>query len=202
MSSSRRLEHVRTVALGTAEDVPVAGGGDEVQQHVHTVVAEAGVTLDTALLGKNVIVLPLEEPDYLGETAFKVSWVVTQGRVAVYLASLSIWSPKPGVSTMVREMRVPSSSSSAGSQYQAVARGYDGDGPTVTGEILTPSSTWAVFGSSESLCSSTCLPQSVFTNVVRPGHGCVSTASMQWMQTVSYLFLRHRRPSGRTGFPS
>lgn len=32
-----------------------------------------------------------------------------------YLASLSIWSPKPGVSTMVSEMRVPSSSSSVSS---------------------------------------------------------------------------------------
>lgn len=31
----------------------------------------------------------------------------------LYLASLSIWSPKPGVSTTVREMRVPSSSSSS-----------------------------------------------------------------------------------------
>src|SRR5438045_3106999 len=30
-----------------------------------------------------------------------------------YLASLSIWSPNPGVSTMVKEIRVPSSSSSS-----------------------------------------------------------------------------------------
>jgi hypothetical protein len=33
---------------------------DEVQQNVDTVVAESGVTLDTRLLSKNVIVLPLE----------------------------------------------------------------------------------------------------------------------------------------------
>ena len=33
-------------------------------------------------------------------------------KMLCYLASLSIWSPNPGVSTMVSEMRVPSSSSS------------------------------------------------------------------------------------------
>lgn len=36
-----------------------------------------------------------------------------------YLASLSIWSPNPGVSTMVSEMRVPSSSSSARKSQRA-----------------------------------------------------------------------------------
>jgi hypothetical protein len=37
---------------------------------------------------------------------------VGRAHVPAYLASLSIWSPKPGVSTTVSEMRVPSSSSS------------------------------------------------------------------------------------------
>jgi hypothetical protein len=36
--------------------------------------------------------------------------------IGIYLASLSISSPKPGVSTIVREMRVPSSSSSSSVQ--------------------------------------------------------------------------------------
>jgi hypothetical protein len=38
----------------------MAGGGDEVKHSVHTIVSEAGVTLNTRLLGKNVIVLPLK----------------------------------------------------------------------------------------------------------------------------------------------
>ena len=38
----------------------MAGGGDEVEKSVHTVVTEARVTLDTRLLRENVIVLSLE----------------------------------------------------------------------------------------------------------------------------------------------
>ena len=69
---------------------------------------------------------------------------------------------------MVSEMRVPSSSSSSST---TISRGLDhaaADLPTVMGLILTPSSTWAVVGSSESLCCRTRLPQSVLTKVVRP----------------------------------
>lgn len=36
-----------------------------------------------------------------------------EGQSLTHVKSLSIWSPKPGVSTTVREMRMPSSSSSA-----------------------------------------------------------------------------------------
>ena len=38
----------------------MTGGRDEVEEGVHPVVAEARVTLDTRLLGKDVIVLALE----------------------------------------------------------------------------------------------------------------------------------------------
>jgi hypothetical protein len=38
---------------------------DEVQQNVDTVVTKSRVTLDTRLLSKNVIVLPLEVSDNL-----------------------------------------------------------------------------------------------------------------------------------------
>lgn len=93
----------------------MAGRSDEVEKDMDTVVAEAGVTLDTRLLGKNIVILALEVTDNLAK-AVRMS-VNKGGRHALeysdpYLASLSIWSPKPGVSTMVREMRVPSSSSS------------------------------------------------------------------------------------------
>lgn len=45
----------------------MAGRSDKVEESVDTVVAEARVTLDTALLGENVIVLALEVADNLGE---------------------------------------------------------------------------------------------------------------------------------------
>ena len=47
-----------------------------------------------------------------------VAWWVDDA----YLASLSIWSPKPGVSTMVRAMRTPSSSSSVHTRKEMTTR--------------------------------------------------------------------------------
>ena len=49
----------------------MAGGRDKVEQSVHSVVAEARVTLDTRLLCKNVIVLPLEVTNNLLEAVCK-----------------------------------------------------------------------------------------------------------------------------------
>ena len=43
-----------------SENVPMASRGDEVEESVHTIVAETGVTLDTRLLGENIIVLSLK----------------------------------------------------------------------------------------------------------------------------------------------
>ena len=37
--------------------------GDEVQQSVHTIIAEAGVALDTRLFGEDVVVLAFEITD-------------------------------------------------------------------------------------------------------------------------------------------
>lgn len=126
------------------------------------------------------------------------------------------------------------------------------DLPTVTGLILTPSSTWAAPASSESLWSRTLLPQRVLTKVVLPakehmcqqrnssvsdrmcfarsrgdGHevgplarvagalvfvvvGTVAAAAAvlcllgpdRGARGAMYLFLRHRRPSDKTEFPS
>lgn len=47
------------------DNLPMAGWHDEVQQDVDAIVAESGVTLDTGLLGENVVVLPLEVSDDL-----------------------------------------------------------------------------------------------------------------------------------------
>ena len=45
----------------------VSSRRDEVQKSMDTVVAEAGITLDTRLLCENVVVLPLEVTDDLLE---------------------------------------------------------------------------------------------------------------------------------------
>lgn len=47
----------------------MAGRCNEVEQHVDTIVPESRVTLDAGLFSENVIVLPLEVSDNLGETA-------------------------------------------------------------------------------------------------------------------------------------
>jgi len=47
--------------------LPMARRGDEVEHGVDTVISESGVTLNTGLLGKNVIVLSLEVADDLGK---------------------------------------------------------------------------------------------------------------------------------------
>lgn len=47
----------------------MAGRGDKVEHGVDAVVAEARVTLDSGLLGENVIILSLQETEDLGEAA-------------------------------------------------------------------------------------------------------------------------------------
>jgi len=90
----------------------MAGRCDKVEKSMDTVVAESGVTLDTGLFCQNIIVLSLKVANDLAEAAILSVTVLLSLCYSSYLASLSIWSPKPGVSTIVREMRVPSSSNS------------------------------------------------------------------------------------------
>ena len=146
---------------------------DEVKQCMNTIVSESGITLNARFLCQDVIVLMFKVADDLREANRTLS---TPSRIATDittdLASLSIWSPKPGVSTIVSEMRVPSSSNS--SSRMSLMDGYpcircvDSDSPTVIGLILTPSSKCAFVGSSSSLPCRTFLPHSVLTKVVRP----------------------------------
>ena len=92
---------------------------DEVEQGMHSVISESWVTLDARFFGQDVIILSFKVAYNLGEAAAKrVSYMKRQLRRCsrngnTNLASLSIWSPNPGVSTIVRDMRVPSSSSSS-----------------------------------------------------------------------------------------
>lgn len=94
--------------------VRMTGRRDEVQQSMDSVIPETGITFDARLFGKNVVVLTLEVADNFleprknenqGRDCACISW-------KTYANSLSILSPNPGVSTIVKAMRTPSSSSS------------------------------------------------------------------------------------------
>ncbi len=50
----------------------MTGRRDEVEKCVNTVVAEAGVTLDTRLLGEDIVVLALKVANNLLEAAHKM----------------------------------------------------------------------------------------------------------------------------------
>jgi hypothetical protein len=58
------------------------------------------------------------------------------------------------------------------------------------GWILTPSSTCATVGSSDSLCSRTFLPQRVLTKVVRPVPEAPHTIRQNWIPFLTFFFLR------------
>lgn len=72
-----------------------------------------------------------------------------QRDAGTFLIQLELWSPRGQLS-----------------RTGVAQRGSNS--PTVTGLMRTPSSMWALAASSASLPSSTCLPQRVFTKVVRP----------------------------------
>lgn len=59
----------------------MAGRGDEVEHGVDTVVPEAGVTLNARLLRKNIIVLPFEVANDLGEAGLVIDLVTEAGCV-------------------------------------------------------------------------------------------------------------------------
>jgi hypothetical protein len=68
----------------------MAGRSDKIEQCVDTIIAETGVTLDTRLLRKNIIVLSFEITDNLSE-AMNLSVLKHLFNVfPAYLASLSI----------------------------------------------------------------------------------------------------------------
>lgn len=199
------------------QHVPMTGGGDKIEHDVNTVISETRVTLDTRFHRKNVIVLLLHKPEDLREASGRllacpncadprVIFINIPGLV-VYLIS------EPGC--------VDDSQGNACSfivQFQLCDQvldtilpnyGLSCAIPTVTGLILTPSSTWAVLGSSDCLWARTVLPQSVFTKVVRPvgqretvsfGELVMKQHQFGWNQT--YQYPRHHRPSGRTESPS
>lgn len=58
-------------------NIPMTSRCDEVKHSVDTVVPESGVTLDTRLLGQNIIVLSLEIANNLGEARFWQAVLVT-----------------------------------------------------------------------------------------------------------------------------
>lgn len=106
----------------------MTSGCDKVEQDVNTVVAESGVTLDTGLLSQNVVVLALEVANDFAKATYACQYGASElmGTRAAHLDSLSTWSPNPGVSTTVNEIRVPSSSSSSSvDEYEHRGSGED-----------------------------------------------------------------------------
>lgn len=84
---------------------------NKVEQGMYSVVSESGVTLDTRLFSQNVVVLTFQIANNLLEpecNSVKRIWHYRH----TYAGSLSMLSPNPGVSTIVKEMRTSSSSSS------------------------------------------------------------------------------------------
>jgi hypothetical protein len=63
----------------------MTSGSDKVEQSMYTVVAEAGVTLDTRLLCENIVVLPLEIANNFTEAFI---WLVTFEAVSQPMSSL------------------------------------------------------------------------------------------------------------------
>jgi len=53
----------------------MASRSDKVEQRVHTVIPETRVSLDSRLLGKNVVVLALEVADDLAKRSFVVDLI-------------------------------------------------------------------------------------------------------------------------------
>lgn len=79
---------------------------------MYPVVSEAWITLDSGLFRQNVIVLTFEVADNLLKPGQYHGVKMGSEKEDTYANSLSMLSPNPGVSTMVRAIRTPSSSSS------------------------------------------------------------------------------------------
>lgn len=93
----------------------MASRRDKIEQGVNPVVPEARVALDARLFCQDIIVLTFKVPNNLLEAAARITemrYGSTKVKKWADANSLSMLSPKPGVSTMVRAMRTPSSSNS------------------------------------------------------------------------------------------
>ena len=91
---------------------------DEIQKSVDAIVTEARVPLDARLLSKDIVELTLQVTNNLLEPVLHHQLRLGEKYEDTYANSLSMLSPKPGVSTIVRAMRTPSSSNSVVSSAQ------------------------------------------------------------------------------------
>jgi len=106
ISISRRLTSALDPKLD-AWSLRVPGRLDKVEQSVNSIIPESGVSLDPRLFSQDIIILSLKICSNLLETD-----VSTIPLVSTHQCSLSIPSPKPGVSTIVKAILAPSSSNS------------------------------------------------------------------------------------------
>jgi len=142
MSISRKLENsVLAILTIQRQNVRMTSRGDEVQQSVNSVIPETRVTLDARLLSKDVIILTFEVTNNFLESATRMRKEPGVWVKGMYANSLSMLSPKPGVSTIVRAIRTPSSSSSGSSQETRKTERMKKYVPILTGLIRIPSST-------------------------------------------------------------
>ena len=63
----------------------MAGGSDEVEQRMNTIIAEAGVTLDTGLLCENIVVLSLKIANNLTEAFYWSAILRVDAHSSVYI---------------------------------------------------------------------------------------------------------------------
>ena len=139
-----------------------------------TVVPETGVTLDTGLLRQDVVILSLQEAHDLREAEQKglsarsprSDWPRYVPSLVVYLVAEagSVDNGQGDAGALLIQLELCYLSATE----QELRRWPRVRVPTVTGLILTPSSTWALLASSDSLWPSTVLPHRVLTKVVRP----------------------------------
>lgn len=159
------------------ENERMTGRGDEVEEGVNTVVAEARVALDAALLGENVVVLPLEVAHDLAKA------VVSSASAPSYGLEKQVDDVRELVVDLVTETgSVDDGEGDANAVLVEFcrrkgsathhSREWTRYVPTLTGLILIPSSKCACSGTTGCLCERTGLSQRVLTKVVRPVPDC------------------------------
>lgn len=156
----------------------MAGGSDEVEECVDTIVSEARVSLDTRFLGKNIVVLPFKVTNNFAKCRFVVNLITEAG---------SVDDSQGDTSALLIQFKFYLFVS-----LQVISCCMLSHIPTVTGLILTPSSRCALAASSASLGWRTRFPHRVLTKVVRP----VVPSALAYgnKARVTHRFRLHRKP--------
>lgn len=113
MSISRKLRPSESGTSYRHCNLRVSRRRDEVQQGMNPVVSETRVTFDPRFFSQDIVILTFQVTDNLLKAYMRdLSQGCWGSNQVTYANSLSMLSPNPGVSTIVRAIRTPSSSSS------------------------------------------------------------------------------------------